>query len=202
MIGGFDMKEIIYSNYYWQDEEIRLRAIEPEDWEGFYYNRFDTPARRLLECAVELPPTMTEAKSFVEKFSAFSTNNGRIMFTIESLNGENVGGINLNSIDERNGTFSIGIQIDRDHRGKGYGTRAVRILLRYAFYERRLNKFNDSVLEGNEASATMMRKLGCIQEGVRRQVIYTDGKYHDLILFGLTKDEFIENEKDNQRGRV
>lgn len=196
------MKEIIYSNYYWQDEEIRLRAIEPEDWEGFYYNRFDTPARRLLECAVELPPTMTEAKSFVEKFSAFSTNNGRIMFTIESLNGENVGGINLNSIDERNGTFSIGIQIDRDHRGKGYGTRAVRILLRYAFYERRLNKFNDSVLEGNEASATMMRKLGCIQEGVRRQVIYTDGKYHDLILFGLTKDEFIENEKDNQRGRV
>lgn len=196
------MKEIIYSNYYWQDEEIRLRAIEPEDWEGFYYNRFDTPARRLLECAVELPPTMTEAKSFVEKFSAFSTNNGRIMFTIESLNGENVGGINLNSIDERNGTFSIGIQIDRDHRGKGYGTRAVRILLRYAFYERRLNKFNDSVVEGNEASATMMRKLGCIQEGVRRQVIYTDGKYHDLILFGLTKDEFIENEKDNQRGRV
>lgn len=30
------MKEIIYSNYYWQDEEIRLRAVEPEDWEGFY----------------------------------------------------------------------------------------------------------------------------------------------------------------------
>ncbi len=62
------MKEIIYSTYYWQDEEIRLRAIEPEDWEGFYYNRFDTPTRRLLECAVELPPTMTEAKSFAEKY--------------------------------------------------------------------------------------------------------------------------------------
>ncbi|MFK7697763.1 GNAT family N-acetyltransferase [Paenibacillus sp. HJGM_3] len=68
------------------------------------------------------------------------------MFTIESLDGENVGGINLNSIDERNGTFSIGIRIDRDHRGKGYGTRAVHILLRFAFFERRLNKFNDSVI--------------------------------------------------------
>ncbi|MCU6713195.1 GNAT family N-acetyltransferase [Paenibacillus sp. J5C_2022] len=192
------MKEIIYSNYFWQDEDIRLRAIEYEDWEGHYYNQFDSHARRLLECAVELPPTITEAKNFVEKCSEFSSGNGRLMFTIEKLNGENIGGINLNSIDERNGTFSIGIQIDRDHRGKGYGTKAIRILLRYAFFERRLNKFNDFVLQGNDASATMMKKLGCVQEGIRRKVIYTNGDYHDLILFGLTKDEFIEKEKEIQ----
>ncbi|MEO2213450.1 GNAT family protein [Paenibacillus amylolyticus] len=188
------MREIDYSHYFWQDDKIRLRALREEDWEDHYYNRFDTPARRLLECAVELPPTHVEAKSFTENFSDFSSTRGRIMFTIVNMDGENVGGVNLNSIDERNGTFSIGIQIDRDHRGKGYGTRAVRILLKYAFFERRLNKFNDSVLEGNEPSAAMMRKLGCIQEGVRRQVIYTDGKYQDMILFGLTKDEFMEKE--------
>jgi RimJ/RimL family protein N-acetyltransferase len=197
--GGNKLKDINYANYYWQDEKIRLRAIEPEDWEGHYYNRFDSPARRLLECAVELPPTVSEAKKFAETFSGFSPGSGRIMFTITTLNDENVGGINLNSIDERNGTFSIGIQVDQNHRGKGYGTRAVRLLLRYAFFERRLNKFNDYVLEGNEASACMMRKLGCLQEGVRRQVIYTDGKYHDLILFGLTKDEFIENERQKNK---
>lgn len=188
------MREIDYSQYFWQDDKVRLRAIREEDWEDHYYNRFDTPARRLLECAVELPPTHVEAKNFTENFSDFSLAKGRIMFTIVNMDGENVGGVNLNSIDERNGTFSIGIQIDRDHRGKGYGTRAVRILLKYAFFERRLNKFNDSVLEGNEPSAAMMRKLGCIQEGVRRQVIYTDGKYQDMILFGLTKDEFMANE--------
>ncbi|MDQ1913742.1 GNAT family protein [Paenibacillus sp. GD4] len=184
------MRNIDYSNYFWQDEEIRLRAIQPEDWESHYINRFDTPARRLLECAVELPPTFAEAKSFIERFSDFSSN--RLMFTIENLDGENVGGINLNSIDERNGTFSIGIQIDRDNRGKGYGTRAINILLKYAFFERRLNKFNNFVLEGNEASAAMLRKVGCVQEGVRRQVYYTNGRYYDSILFGLTKDEYVE----------
>lgn len=138
-----------------------------------------------------MPPTITEAKSFAETFSDFSSN--RLMFTIENLNSENVGGINLNSIDEKNGTFSIGIQIDRDHRGKGYGTRAVNILLKYAFFERRLNKFNDYVLEGNEASAAIMKKVGCVQEGVRRQVFYTNGRYFDSILFGLTKDEYVEH---------
>ncbi|MGN7412667.1 GNAT family N-acetyltransferase [Paenibacillus sp. SAF-068] len=188
------MREIDYSQYFWQDDKVRLRALREDDWEDHYYNRFDTPARRLLECAVELPPTQVEAKNFTENFSDFSLANGRIMFTIVNMDSENVGAVNLNSIDERNGTFSIGIQIDRDHRGKGYGTRAVRILLNYAFFERRLNKFNDYVLQGNEPSAAMMRKLGCIQEGVRRQVIYTDGKYQDLILFGLTKDEFMVKE--------
>lgn len=192
------MREIDYSQYFWQDEEIRLRAIQDADWEGHYFNRFDTPARRLLECTVELPPTIAEAKNFVETYADFSADNRRIMFAIENRNAENVGGVNLNSIDEKNGTFSIGIQIDRDHRGKGYGTRAMRILLKYAFMERRLNKFNDYVLAGNVGSTNMMIKLGCQQEGVRRKVIYTNGEYKDLILFGLTKDEFVEQQKKDR----
>ncbi|AHV96972.1 GNAT family N-acetyltransferase [Paenibacillus sabinae] len=188
------MKDIIPNNYFWQDGVIRLRAIQPEDWEEHYNNRFDTPARRLVDYEVELPPTMVEAKRFAEEFADFSANQGRIMFTIENFECENVGGINLNSIDERNGTFSIGIQINRDHRGNGCGTRAMRILLRYAFFERRLNKFNVSILEGNDASEKMMKKLGCIQEGIRRQVVYTNGKYLNEILFGMTKEEFEQME--------
>ncbi|SMG20024.1 GNAT family N-acetyltransferase [Paenibacillus aquistagni] len=181
------MKNIDYTHYYWQDDKVRLRAIRNEDWEDCYVNGFDTPARLLLECAIELPPTISGAKKFVESNSDFFSTNGRIMFTIENLDGSSIGGINLNSIDERNGTFSIGIVIDKEHRSKGYGTHAMRILLRYAFLERRLNKFNDYVLEGNEGSTKMMKKLGCVQEGIRRQVVYINGKYMDFILFGLTK---------------
>lgn len=185
------MREIDYTTYYWQDDAIRLRAIQEEDWEGHYANRFDSSARRLLETEIELPPTVAEAKHFAAKYGDFAGGHGRIMFTIERLDGRNVGGLNLNSIDERNGTFSIGIQIDRDQRGKGYGTRAMRMLLRYAFLERRLNKFNDYVLEGNEASERMMLALGCVEEGRRRQVVYMDGRYMDTILYGMTKDEFV-----------
>lgn len=46
---------------------------------------------------------------------------------------------------------------------------------------------------GNIGSGTMLKKLGCKEEGIRRQMIYTDGKYVDEILFGLLKDEFIKN---------
>ena len=169
---------------------VRLRAIEESDWESHYYNRFDTPARRLLQSEVELPPTIAEAEDMIARFAGFKPGTGRLMFTIATLDGQNVGALNLNSIDEKNGTFSIGMQIDRDHRGRGYGTAAMRILLRYAFFERRLNKYYGSVLEGNMASTTMLKKLGCMEEGRRRQMVYTDGRYHDEILFGLTKAGF------------
>ncbi len=189
------MKKINFDSYFWQDGLVRLRGIEEKDWEVHYYNRFDSEGRRLLNYKVELPPTEKEAKDMVENFKDFNYDSGRIMFTIENLEGEIVGGINLNSIDERNGTFSIGMQIDRDHRGKGYGTDAMKIVLRYAFNERRLNKYCGSVLENNTASEKMLKKLGCTQEGIRRQMVYTRGKFMDEILFGLTSEEFGEREK-------
>ncbi|MBP6963591.1 MAG: GNAT family N-acetyltransferase [Armatimonadetes bacterium] len=188
------MKPIRYDDYYWRTELVTLRAVEEGDWELGYYNRFDTPARRLLQHEVELPPTEAEARAFSERFAAFAPEDGRIMFTLLNNDGEVIGGVNLNSIDEKNGTFSIGMQIDRDHRGKGYGTSAMGLLLRYAFFERRLNKYYGHVLEGNIASARMLEKLGCRQEGRRTQMVYTDGRYFDEILYGLTRDEFEANE--------
>lgn len=191
-----NLLNIDYSNYFWQDTKVRIRGMHPEEWEREYSGQFDTSARRLLLCSTELPPTITGSKKFAEENADFSSSKGRIMFIIEDLAGKSIGEINLSSIDERNGTFSIGISIDKENRGMGYGTRAMKILLKYAFLERRLNKFNAYVLEGNDASAKMLTKLGCIQEGVRRQAVYINGKYMDFVLFGLTKDEFIENHKE------
>lgn len=189
------MKPISYENYYWQNELVRLRAVTFEDWEEAYPNYFDSKARFLLQEEMELPPVVTTIQEDYKRFADFNLKTGRIMFTIETLDGNVVGGLNLNSINERNGTFSIGIQIGVEHRRKGYGTSAMRILLKYAFMERRLNKFNSGCVEGNARSAAMHKKLGCVQEGIRRQMYYSDGRYFNSILFGLTKDEFIENER-------
>ena len=189
------MKPISYDNYYWQNELVRLRASTFEDWEDEYPNYFDSKARFLLQEEIELPPVTSDIQEQCRQFAGFNKETGRLMFTIETLDGIAVGALNLNSINERNGTFSIGIQVGMEYRGKGYGTAAMRILLKYAFLERRLNKFNVWCVEGNVASITMMKKLGCVQEGVRRQIIYSRGRYLDGILFGFTKDEFIENER-------
>jgi len=188
------MKPISYENCYWQNELVRLRAATFEDWKDAYPNYFDSKARFLLEEEIELPPVAATVQEQYKRLASFNKKTDRLMFTIKTLDGIAVGGLNLNSINERNGTFSIGIQMGVDYRNRGYGTAAMRILLKYAFLERRLNKFNVWCVEGNVASITMMKKLGCIQEGVRRQILYSGGRYLDGILFGLLKDEFVANE--------
>lgn len=187
------MREIVYDNYYWQNDLVRLRAWSEDDWEWDYYTNFDTSAARLADYGVELPPTPLNSKKYSERIANLCTNNCRITFAIETLDGIHVGRINILLDDDKNGTFGIGLKIDRDHRGKGYGTSAVKLLLKYGFMERRLNKYSVSVLEGNEGSIKMHKKLGCEQEGVLKQNIYTNGRYCDEIYFGLTKDMYLKN---------
>ncbi len=190
------MKPISFDNYYWQNELVRLRASTYEDWEVTYPDLFDSPARFLLQERVELPPVVADWQEKSRQWAGFgSQKEGMLMFTIETLDGTTVGAVNLRNIDERDGTFSAGMQIDVGQRGKGYGTAALRLILKYAFLERRLHKFNSGCVEGNAASIALHQKVGCVQEGVRRQVYYHDGRYFDDIQFGLTKDEFVENER-------
>lgn len=184
------MMEIHYDRYYWQDDLVRLRPVQEEDWQLAYVNMFDSHARRLLQYEVELPPSEKSLREDIARWVDFDQDTGRLMFTVQTLDDVAVGALNLNSIDEKNGTFSIGMQVGREFRGRGYGTAAMRILLRYAFWERRLNKYEGSILEGNTASKIMLEKLGCVREGVRRQSVYTDGRYMDTVLYGLTREEF------------
>ena len=185
------MREIVYDNYYWQNDLVRLRAWSADDWEWDYYNNFDSEALRLADCELGLPPTVSASQEFSEKIKDFSSTN-RTYFAIETLDRVHVGRINLNSIDEQNGTFQIATLIDRAYRGKGYGTSAMRIVLKYAFMERRLNKYCASLLEGNVGSIAMHKKLGCQHEGVCKQNIYLNGIYQNEILFGLTKEDYLK----------
>lgn len=51
------------------------------------------------------------------------------------------------------------MRINHDFRGKGYGTSALKLLLDYAFNERRLHKFNATLVDGNIASESMNLKF-------------------------------------------
>lgn len=179
-----------YDKYYWQNELVRLRPATKEDWPNFYHNYFDSNARFFLDGLIELPIDEEEAQEKWAEFIESSKKNGRLNLSIETHDGVQVGGLSMAGIDERNGTFGIGIQMNRDIRGKGYGTAAMKLILDYAFNERRLHKYQVFVVEGNIASETMLIKLGCVKEGVIRGTTYHQGRYWDEIHYGLFANEF------------
>ncbi len=185
-----------YSRYFWQGEKVRLRPLRLEDAEQFFINSLDSPSRQVLQLGIELPMSLGLMKASLEKYVGCKDANGLILFVIENLNGDNVGGLSFHSRDRKNGTFSFGIIIGREHRRKGFAEDAVRILLRYGFWERRYQKCNSACVHTNEASVRLHHKLGFVEEGRRRRQVFLNGQYNDDILFGLTREEFDSLEGD------
>ncbi len=180
------------SKYYWQGKLIRLREMREEDLDLWLEEDEDSASIRTLNPGMALPKTIKNKDAFAEDFCYFNSLEKRIFFSIETLSGELVGGININSIDRTHGTFGTGTRIYREFRHKGYALEAKIIVLRYAFYELRLHKFNAKCLETNEDILKHQLALGCKEEGRERESIYTNGRYYDWILFGMTKDEYEE----------
>lgn len=85
----------------------------------------------------------------------------------------------------------MGIQIgEREYWGKGYGTDALRVLLRYGFDELNLQRVSLSFLEGNERAMRSYEKCGFRYEGRERQIWAYDGRRWDEIFMGLLRDEW------------
>lgn len=179
-----------YSRYFWQGDRVRLRPWMPDDWEVIYQESFDSPSRQVLQLGTELPKSPDEIKQTIAKYGGCKDVDGVILFTIESLSGEVVGGLSLHSRSEKNGTFGFGVVVYRAHRNRGYAEDAVRILLQYCFHERRYQKCNSAYVGGNEPSRRLHEKLGFIEEGRRRRSLYLNGRFCDDILVGLTREEF------------
>ncbi|MFC1879670.1 GNAT family N-acetyltransferase [Chloroflexota bacterium] len=184
-----------YSRYFWQGEKVRLRPLRIEDAEQSFFASLDSPSRQFLQLGIELPSSVEIQKSVLEKYLGCKDTDGIIVFAIENMEGVNVGGLSLHSLDRKNGTFSFGVIVDREHRGKGYAAEAVSILLRYGFWEQRYQKCNSACAHTNGASIQLHKKLGFMEEGRRRRQLFFNGQYHDDILFGMTREEFDAQER-------
>jgi RimJ/RimL family protein N-acetyltransferase len=189
------MTDIDYSNYFWQGGRVRLRPVSVDDAEGSYLESLDSPSRQVLQLGIELPTSVEKLKEVLARYADCKDVDGIIILTIEDLEGNDVGGISWHTRSPKNGTFSFGITVGRSHRGKGYAEEAVRILLRYCFLERRFQKCNSACVHTNEPSIRLHGKLGFIEEGRRRRQWFMNGQYYDDLLFGLTREEFEENER-------
>jgi RimJ/RimL family protein N-acetyltransferase len=83
---------------------------------------------------------------------------------------------------------------ERDIWGKGYGTDAMRIILRYAFTELNLHRVSLTVSEYNPRAIQSYLNAGFVEEGRLRGDEYRDGRRYDLIYMGILREEWEQNQ--------
>ena len=75
--------------------------------------------------------------------------------------------------------------------GKGYGTEATRLMMRYGFMELNLNRIQTQDVEENVGGWRADEKAGFKYEGTLRQVILRFGKYHDVRVYSILRSEYL-----------
>ncbi|WP_327328877.1 MULTISPECIES: GNAT family protein [unclassified Streptomyces] len=177
-------------NDMWTGGKVRLRGVEPEDWKGFRDLARNTADARAAD-QVEPPRSDESFRSWTAERARRPPGGEAFRLVVEVLADPVFAGtVTVGETDNRAGRFRTGIEISRDHRGKGYATEATELILTYMFGEQRLNKCEVEVYAFNEASLALHRKLGFVDEGRLRQHQYFAGGYHDMVLLGITADEF------------
>ena len=85
--------------------------------------------------------------------------------------------------------MGIGIG-ERDCWGKGYGTDAMRVVLRFAFVELNLHRVGLNVFEYNPRAIRSYEKAGFVEEGRLRGFLHRNNRRWDLIFMGILRDEW------------
>lgn len=178
----------------WEGKKVRLRAILPNDWEKFHENDQDSEGARFCD-AIYFPRSADGTKAWTEQEASKGPHGDNRMLAIETLDGDLVGSINSHSCDRRNGTFKYGVAIFRAEWRKGYASEAVKILLRYFFYELRYEKVTAHIYAFNINSIRLQEQLGFKLEGKLRNMIFTNGIHYDEYVYGLLRSEFDEVSK-------
>jgi RimJ/RimL family protein N-acetyltransferase len=173
-------------------ELVRLTAQEPQVIaEAFSRWQRDSEYWRLMSSDVAYPHSIRAIKAWIEKdlepdpppFSVFS---------IRTLEDDRlIGDIGLESIRNGHGDTFVGIGIgERECWGKGYGTDAMCILLRFAFTELNLHRVSLDVFEYNPRAQRSYEKAGFKYEGRARGVLHRAGRRWDLIFMGILREEW------------
>jgi RimJ/RimL family protein N-acetyltransferase len=79
---------------------------------------------------------------------------------------------------------------DPASRGKGHGTRVVRQLVHHGFTDLNLNRIHLHVLATNVPARRLYAKCQFREEGCCRSAAFVGGRYVDVILMGLLREEY------------
>jgi RimJ/RimL family protein N-acetyltransferase len=82
---------------------------------------------------------------------------------------------------------------------RGYGAEAFVILFDHLFQMRNAHRVEFSTSLFNRNVVRMAIRAGCVCEGVRRQAIFLDGGWHDIVLWSVLRDEFYAGYRDDER---
>lgn len=171
--------------------KVLLRPVKRSDISCFLKWFNDPEVAQYL--AWYLPMTEMSEEKFIEELGTTRAKSDApfVIEVVEGTSAKAIGICGLHQIDAKDRSAAFGIVIgEKDCWSKGYGAEAARLLIDYGFQQLNLHRISSTALAFNERSITLHKKLGFREEGRLRQTMFKNGEYHDLLQFGILRQEW------------
>jgi RimJ/RimL family protein N-acetyltransferase len=176
-------------------ERIRFRRPERTDLELFVEWVNDPEVTENL--SLYLPMAFWEEEAWFDALSKRPpTERPLVIETRESEGWRAIGNCGYHQVDTITRSGEVGIMIgDKSVWNQGYGTEAMRLLVKHGFETLNLNRVQLLVYDNNIWAIRTYEKVGFVHEGRQRQAMYKNGMYKDILMMSILRSEWESGQK-------
>ena len=171
---------------YLENENILLRALEPEDLDILY--EWENNAEIWKFGSTLTPYSKFALRDYLinSLHSIIHTRQLRLM-AVDKESGLAIGTVDLYEYDPIHQRAGVGILVDTRHRHKGLGTVILQLTADYAFNMLHLNQLYAYIPVSNTPSFNLLSKCGYKPSGLLKSWHKTAGGFEDVYLMQLVK---------------
>ncbi|MFC9427940.1 GNAT family N-acetyltransferase [Streptomyces sp. NPDC056987] len=167
-----------------------LRPLE--SWQAEEFLAHMDRARDLVDEHIQLARAVTDLESARALLTSYAqkqaADTGRLYGIW--LGPTLVGGVLFRVFDAGTGNCEVGCWLEPAATGRGLVTRAARVLIDWAVWERGMERVEWLVSSENEASVQVARRLGMTRDGVLRRNYPYRGVRHDTEVWSVLAPEW------------
>ena len=177
-------------------KSIYLRPLQREDLSACLRWMNDPITRGFI--LNQIPIDMIREEQWFDHLDRKSFPS-HIIFAIVLKKGDRlIGDTGIQGINWVNRNAETGIVLGEEHRGRGHGSEAAKLILSYCFGTLGLHRVVARVLATNPRSLACHQHVGYRNEGRERHVYFRDGKWIDSMRLAILEHEWRSSQKKNR----
>jgi diamine N-acetyltransferase len=174
---------------YLSNENVLLRALEPEDLDDLY--RWENDSELWKYGSTLAPYSRFALRDYLSgSLNGLVQSRQLRLVAVDKKNNKPMGTIDLYDYDPINLRAGIGILLDAAYRYKSYGKEILELIKEYAFCVLHLNQLFAYIPESNSSSFRLFAACGYVQCGLLKSWLKSAGKFENVYVMQLIHKTF------------
>ena len=173
-------------------KRLTLREFQDADLAAVHDYAQDAETTKFLEWG---PNTLKETTVFLNESLGFQKEKPRVTFDMAIISDTDqrlVGACSVTILDRKKNIAALGYVINSKFWGQGYATEAANALAKFAFEQLGMEKIMATCDALNEASESVMKKIGMHKEQKLSKDKFIKGSYRDTLVYSVDRAVWVQ----------